>query len=78
MYIYVTKVGIEGRAFSLGIEVIDVVNTSGSVNLGSKKKKALELPKSINVWKNWTPKGEGKRERGQLKAYSFLKNEKDM
>ena len=48
MHIYVTKVEIESRAFSLGIEVIDVVNTSGSVNLGSKKK-ALELPKSINV-----------------------------
>lgn len=38
MHIYVTKVEIESRAFSLGIEVIDVVNTSGSVNLGSEKK----------------------------------------
>lgn len=39
MYIYVTKVGIESRAFSLGIEVLDVVNIFGSVNLGSKNKK---------------------------------------
>lgn len=39
MHIYVTKVEIESRAFSLGIEVIDVVNIFGSVNLGSKNKK---------------------------------------